>query len=309
MPLPIIFISGTTAIGKSDLALKVAEMYNGEIINADSIQVYKELNILTSRPSAQDEKLVPHHLYGHISGSERYNVSRWCEEVKNILKKNNKKNKLSIVVGGTGLYIESLLLGLSNIPKIPEKFKKKSHNLFFELGLNSFYSEVYKIDKKSCEKISHNDIQRLKRIWEVYNSTGVPLSEWIKNSKKKYFENSKNKIFVFLPIRKKIYKYVNDRFLKMLNEGAIEEVKKLLNHKLDLSLPIMKAHGVPEISQYLSGLITLEQCIEKGQQVTRNYAKRQITWWKSTKLKNFKIFEDFPINFDSNSLDFLKKIN
>ena len=191
MSLPIIFISGPTGIGKSELALKLASKTNGEIINADSMQVYKELKILTARPLDHDQKIVPHHLYGHVSGTYRYNVAEWCNETMSILKKNNQKKILSIIVGGTGLYIETLINGIANIPIISQEYKEQSSRLLLDLGLNKFYHEVYKIDKVSCEKISNKDSQRLKRIWEVYHSTGKTLSEWIFNNHKTFFTKVK----------------------------------------------------------------------------------------------------------------------
>ena len=188
MSLPIIFISGPTAIGKSELALNLAAKTHGEIINADSMQVYAELKILTARPSDQDKKIVPHHLYGHVSCAYRYNVEEWCNETISILKKNNQKKILSIIVGGTGLYIETLLNGIANISVVPEEYKEQSSRLLLDLGLEKFYHEVYKVDKDSCEAISKNDSQRLKRIWEVYYATGKTLSEWITNNHKIFFK-------------------------------------------------------------------------------------------------------------------------
>ena len=307
MSFPIIFISGPTAIGKSELALNLAKKIDSEIINADSMQVYKELNILTARPSDQDQNIVPHYLYGHISGANRYNVAEWCNETNLILKRNNQKKILSIVVGGTGLYINTLLNGISNIPVVAEEYKKQSNRLLLNLGLKKFYQAVYKIDKASCEKISKNDSQRLKRIWEVYYATGKSLSEWIANNHKILFKDYDYCVYLFFPNREEIYNNVNSRFVKMIDNGAIDEVKKLLSLNFDPSLPIMKAHGVPEISQYLSGTINLEECISKAQQAIRNYVKRQITWWKSSKLNNCIIFEHFPLNINIESLDFLKK--
>ena len=225
MSLPIIFISGPTAIGKSELALNFAKKNKGEIINADSMQVYKELNILTARPTNKDQELLPHHLYGHISAENRYNAAKWCDETISILKKNNQKKKLSIIVGGTGLYIKTLLNGIANIPVISEEYKKQSNKLISNLGLNKFYQEVYKIDKVSCEKISNKDIQRLKRIWEVYHSTGKTLSKWISNNHKIFFKDYDYRLYLFFPNRKEVYNKVNSRFVKMINNGAINEVK------------------------------------------------------------------------------------
>ena len=304
MTIPLIFIVGPTGIGKSKIAIKLAKEINGEIINADSMQVYSELNILTDRPSLKDQKIIPHHLYGYIKGSNRYNVARWCKDISEIINKNNNKNIYSIIVGGTGLYIDKLLNGLADIPEIPEILKKKSNETLLKLGNESFFKEVCKIDKSSCDKISKNDTQRLKRIWEVYQSTNKPLSKWINDNHFNYFNVLNYKIYLFIPSKDEIYKRVNKRFIHMVKIGAIEEVKKLLLLNLDNTLPVMKAHGVPEITKYLSGYYNLEECILKGQQVTRNYVKRQLTWWRSSKLDFQNIFRDFPSNIDIKLLNF-----
>ena len=309
MSLPIIFISGPTAIGKSELALNLAKKTRGEIINADSMQVYKELKILTARPSYQDQKKIPHHLYGHICAKHRYNVAEWCKEAISIIKKNNQKNKLTIVVGGTGLYIKTLLSGITNIPQVSEEYKEQSNKLLLDLGIEKFYFEVYKIDKYSCEKISKNDTQRLKRIWEVYQATGKTLSEWNVNKRALFLNDINYRFYLFIPPRKEIYTRVNKRFLLMIENGVIEEVKNLLSLNLNSSLPIMKAHGVPEIAQYLLGSINLENSISKAQQVTRNYVKRQVTWWKSIKINNITLFRQFPSDIDLELLNFSKNIN
>ena len=309
MKPPIIFISGPTAIGKSQFAIDLAKKNNGQIINADSMQVYKDLEILTARPTKKEKKNITHHLYGHILCSHRYSVAQWCKEIIPIIKKNDEKKIQSIVVGGSGLYINTLLNGIASIPDVPEEYKNKSNKLLTEIGKKKFYSIIHKIDKESCERISINDSQRLKRIWEVYYSTGKKLSEWIKVNQNNLIENYNFQVLLFFPAREEIYENVNNRFLKMIKLGAVEEVKKLLSMNLDPSLPIMKAHGVPEISQYLSGSISFDECISRGQQVTRNYVKRQFTWWKSSKIENCSIFSNFPSKININSLDFFKNIN
>ena len=306
---PLIFIVGPTAIGKSALAIKLAEKLNGEIINADSMQVYLNLNILTARPSKKDQKLIPHHLYGYIDGSIRYNVASWCNDINNIIKKNNKKGIYSIIVGGTGMYVDKLLHGLVQIPSIPESIKKESEKLLLKIGINNFIDKVKNIDEKSLNKISKNDTSRLRRIWEVYKYTNKNFTYWQNNKSKNFLYKPKYHIYLFTPDRNEIYNRVNNRFIKMIDRGAINEVKKLNKLNLDRSLPIMRAHGVPEISSYLEGLITVDECILKGQQVTRNYVKRQITWWKSSKFYNVSIFDYFPSNMDLESLDSLKKIH
>ena len=304
MPLPLIFIVGPTGIGKSEFAIKLAHHVKGEIINADSKQVYSELKILTARPSSKDESQIPHHLYGNINGSERYNVADWCKDTIPIIQKNNEKKKYSIFVGGTGLYIDKLLNGLAYLPYVSENYKIRSQKMLSDLGLEKFYSEVYKIDKISCEKISKNDIQRIRRIWEVYYCTGKPLSKWVKDKHHFFLKDINYNILLFTPNRQDIYKRVDKRFLSMIDKGVILEVEKLLSLNLDSSLPIMKAHGVPEISKYLAGSINLQECIAKAQQFTRNYVKRQLTWWKSSKLKFHTIFEEFPSNTDLKLLNF-----
>ena len=301
---PLIFIVGPTAIGKSDLAIKIAQKLNGEIINADSMQVYLNLNILTARPSKKDQKLTPHHLYGYIDGSIRYNVASWCNDTNNIIKKNNKKGVYSIIVGGTGMYVDKLLHGLIQIPSIPESIKKESEKLLIKIGIDNFIDKIKHIDEKSLNKISKNDASRLRRIWEVYRYTHKTLTFWLDNKNQNFLSNQKYQLYLFTPNRKEIYNRVNQRFINMIDSGAIDEVKKLNSLDFDKSLPIMRAHGVPEISNYLSGKTTLEECIHKGQQVTRNYVKRQLTWWRSSSLENLKYFDQFPSEIDTNLLNF-----
>lgn len=304
MILPIYFIVGPTAIGKSSLAVKVAKKLNGQIINVDSMQVYENLNILTARPSEQEMKEIKHHLYGHIKGSERYNVARWCEETSVIIKNCSKNNIPTVVVGGTGLYVDKLINGLVDTPSIPEDYKIKSEELLLNKGIKKFYNIVSEFDSEALKKINPNDLNRLKRIWEVFMYTKIPMSNWIKNKTKKFLDNPKYLLYLLLPDREKNYERVNKRFVKMIDNGAVEEVKQLLKLNFDKSLPVMRAHGVPEISLYLDKKIVLEECINKGQQVTRNYVKRQHTWWSSTNLRIHQQINHFPDEIDINSMKF-----
>ena len=301
--MSIYFIVGPTAIGKSDLALRIAQHINGEIINADSMQVYKNLNILTARPQKQDLKKIKHHLYGHIEGFNRYNVAHWCNESLNIIKKNNNKKPL-IFVGGTGMYIDKLINGLFNIPTIPENLKKQSEKELNKLGINKFYEEVIKVDKEAAIKINSNDSIRLRRIWEIFMHTKIPMSTWTKKNEKKFIQNDDYYLYLFLPNREKNYERVNNRFVKMVESGAINEVKSLLKLNLDKSLPIMKAHGVPELSSYIMNDGELEECIKDGQKVTRNYVKRQHTWWNSSTLKIHQKITEFPDEIDIKMINF-----
>ena len=297
----IYFITGPTAIGKSSFALKLAEQINGEIINADSMQIYKELDIVSARPSTSDKKLIKHHLYGYVSGSERYNVEKWCTDASKIINLLNTKDKTSIFVGGTGLYIDTLINGISNVPKIPESIKKQSSFLFNKVGPPNFYKLVKDIDYESVKNIQPNDSQRLKRVWEVYNHTKRKLSDFKKNSNKKFIDTLDYKIILFLPNRNENYQRVNKRVLLMIDNGAINEIKKLKELNYNTDLPIMRAHGVPEIISYLDKDLSLEDCIKNMQLVTRHYVKRQHTWWNSSKLKIFRKIDQFPSEIDIKS--------
>ncbi len=295
-------IAGPTASGKSELAISLANKINGAVINSDSMQVYKNLQILTARPSSSEMKNIDHHLYGFVDGSERYNVERWCNDATEIIKKISANNLTPILVGGTGLYIYTLINGLIDIPPIPEKIKIESEKILQELSKDFLINQIENIDPDSLKEVNHNDTVRLRRIWEVFESTGKKFSEWKLNKNKKFITNYKFKILLFLPDREKNYQVVNTRFVNMINVGAVEEVKKLLELDLHDSLPVMRAHGVPEIKKYLANESSLEECISKGQQVTRNYVKRQHTWWNSSNLDIFQKFDKFPSEIDLNSI-------
>ena len=295
-------IAGPTATGKSDLSISLAKKINGVVINSDSMQVYENLEILTARPSLSEMKNINHHLYGFVDGRERYNVERWCNDATEIIKKTSAKNLTPILVGGTGLYINTLINGLVDLPSIPESIKIESEKILQEFGKDFLINQIKNVDPESLNEINHNDTVRLRRIWEVFESTGKKFSEWKLNKNKKFITDYKFKILLFLPDREKNYQVVNSRFVKMMKSGAVEEVKKLLELNLNDSLPVMRAHGVPEIKKYLANESTLEECINKGQQVTRNYVKRQHTWWNSSNLEIFQKFDKFPSEIDINSI-------
>ena len=295
-------IAGPTATGKSDLSISLANKVNGAVINSDSMQVYKNLEILTARPSINEMKSIDHHLYGFVDGNERYNVERWCNDAAAVIKKTSGNNLTPILVGGTGLYINTLINGLIDLPSIPELIKIESEKILQEFGKDFLINQIKNIDPESLKEINYNDTVRLRRIWEVFESTGKKFSEWKLNKNKKFITNYNIKILLFLPDREKNYQVVNSRFVNMMKRGAVEEVKKLLELNLHNSLPIMRAHGVPEIMKYLANEINLEECINKGQQVTRNYVKRQHTWWNSSKLQIFQQFDKFASEIDINSI-------
>ena len=299
----IYLITGPTASGKSKFAIDLSKKIKGEIVNADSMQIYKELKIITARPSQLDNKKIKHHLYGYVDGSNRYNVEKWCQDASQVIKSLNKKNINPIFVGGTGLYIDTLINGIASIPSVPESIRNDSKNLLEKVGKEEFYKIVKKIDEDSIKLIFPNDIQRLRRIWEVFNYSNKKFSEWKKNKNKKFITSLDYKILLFLPDRKKNYERVNKRVLTMIKSGAIEEIENLLKFNYNKDLPIMRAHGVPEISAYLKNKITLEDCIKKIQLVTRHYVKRQNTWWNSSNLQIFKKITEFPDNLDKNLIN------
>jgi len=292
-------IAGPTAIGKSDFAIELARKINGVIINADSMQVYNNLHILTARPSSEDIKKIDHYLYGYVEGSERYNVAKWCNEASKKINTCFKKGLVPILVGGTGMYIDTLINGLTDIPSIPEEIKLLSKKILIEDGKESLINKIKNFDEASLININLNDNMRLRRIWEVFTSTKKTFSEWKKQKNKIFISNYDLKILLFLPDRKKNYEIVNLRFKKMIEDGAIDEVKKLIKLNLNNSLPVMRAHGVPEIKNFLEKKITIEECIVRSQQVTRNYVKRQHTWWNSSNLQILQKFDKFPVEIDA----------
>ena len=272
----IIIIAGPTASGKTSFAIKLAKELDGEIINADSLQIYSENPILSAQPTALEKQNIPHHLFGYVSGGEEYNVARWiddaCNKIKNI-------NKTPIIVGGTGLYLKHLMFGLSPVPDIASEIRQEARELLDKVGSDEFHKILQKIDPGSAAKIEPNNSKRALRAYEVIKATGKSLLDW-QGQNSQYFPLSSFKLIILQPDREILYQNCNQRFLDMLDLGALEEVKYLLTKNYSPIMGIMKSHGVPELSKYLLGEWSLEQAIEKSQQVVRNYAKRQTTWFK-----------------------------
>ena len=274
-------IFGPTASGKSSKAIQIAKKYNSTIINADSIQVYKELRLITSRPSIEDEKNFDHKLYGFLQGNQNCTVSMWLESIKKEIKACFENNKLPIIVGGTGMYLKSLIDGISMIPNIPISVKEETKRKIKEKGLKHIYEIL--LNENNNLKINANDDQRIQRAYNVFVSTGKMIEEWnLKN--KQLIEDLEFDIFIQDYDRLEAYKNCESRFDKMLESGGIDEVKKLLEMNYDPSLSIMKAIGVREISKYLNNEISFLEASSLAKQKTRNYIKRQITWIKSNNI-------------------------
>ena len=277
MSKKIILLAGPTASGKSKLAIHLAKKINGEIINADSMQIYKEFTILSSRPSKKETSQVKHHLYGLISVKKYYSAGDWLKEVKKKINLCLRKKKIPIVVGGTGLYFNTITKGISKIPNIDIKTRNKVRNLFKKIGYSNFYKKLLEIDPKVKNKILPTDSQRALRAYEVMLKTKKSLFDWISNTKSDFVDYDIRKIFINIP-RDELLKKISKRTDTMFKSNCIDEVKKFNKLKLNKSLSANKLIGVQEINSYLKELITLDQCKELVNIKTRQYAKRQNTW-------------------------------
>jgi tRNA dimethylallyltransferase len=301
----IILIAGPTGSGKSEIALRLAKKINGEIINADSMQVYKEIKILSARP--ENFSNVSHYLYGNISVKNNFSAGEWLKKVKVNLKKIIKKKKQPIFVGGTGLYFKLLTEGISNIPKIPDSIRTKARKLNAKLGNDEFYDLLIKLDPLIQNRIKKNDTHRLIRAYEVIIFTKKSLINWQKKNKN-YFSNYYFvKIFID-PENSFLQKLLRLRLKKMFELGVVDEVKKFLKLKINKSLPANKILGIEEIKKYLDKKIPLEQAFEETFIRTRRYVKRQRTWfrghmkdWTSIFNPNFDILTKKIINLVTSS--------
>lgn len=277
----VFVVFGPTASGKSDLGIFLSELKNGEIINADSVQIYDALPNLTAQPSKKDMEKIPHHLYGILSPEENNSVGTWLslvdKEIKNVI----ANGKTPVVIGGTGMYVSALLNGINHIPEIEKSIRDNAKNLFSELGIAGFYEELISLDQKVIGIISPKDSQRMIRAYEVKKATGISITDWWKNPDRKHIKYNFYKIFVNPP-REDLYAKCDARFIKMIDNNVIDEVISLKRKYKNLEkLGIYKAIGVKEILSMLNKEITVNEMIAKAQQSTRNYAKRQITWFKN----------------------------
>ena len=296
----IILIFGPTASGKSKFAIKLAKKLNGEIINADSIQVYKELNILSARPLNSDLKIIKHHLYGFLSVKKNFSTGDWLKLVNKKIIELKKKKKTVIIVGGTGLYFKALTDGLVKIPKISLKIRNQVRALHTKLGSKKFFLKLIKIDPLSKNHINPLDTQRSIRAYEIKLFTKKSMYEWFKSTKSKYEKEDFYKIYIDCP-REQLLERIKIRAYKMIKKGAIKEVKKFLKIGVPKSRSAYKAIGISEFKEYIDKKIQIEEVIDKISIKTRQYAKRQTTWGRGNMLDWIKIHP--------NSLNkFLKKI-
>jgi tRNA dimethylallyltransferase len=296
----IVLIYGPTASGKSNFAIKLAKKINGEIINADSMQVYKELKVLSARPFKKNFQKIKHHLYGFQSVKKNFSTGDWLKLVNQKILEIKKRKKVPILVGGTGLYFKSLIEGLVNIPNIPIKFREKIRSLHKKIGSKNFFLKLVKIDPLAKKHINLSDTQRVIRAYEVKKFTKKSLYDWFQNTKSNYEQKDFYKIYIDFP-RDELIKKITSRAVEMIKKGAILEVKKFIKLKVAKNKSANKAIGVTEIKEYIDKKIEINEVIEKISIKTRQYAKRQTTWSRGNMLDWKKM--------KPNSLNkFLKKI-
>ena len=296
----IILIYGPTASGKSNFAIKLAKKINGEIVNADSMQVYKELKILSARPLPKDYKNINHHLYGFQSVKTNFSSGDWLKLVNKKILDIKKRNRTPILVGGTGLYFKAITEGLVNIPNIPIRLKSKIRLLHKKIGTKKFFSELVKLDPISKNFVKPTDTQRIIRAYEVKLFTKRSIYDWFKSTRSDYENDDFLKIYIDYP-RAELIKRISDRTKDMIKNGAISEVKKFIRLKVPRVKTASKAIGIAEIREYLEKKIGISEVVEKISIKTRQYAKRQSTWGRGNMMDWNKI-KSVDLN------KFLKKI-
>ncbi len=296
----IFLIYGPTASGKSEFAIKLAKKIKGEIINADSMQVYKDLKILTARPLKKNFQSIKHHLYGFQNSNISFSTGNWLKLAIKKINQIKKRKKIPILVGGTGLYFKALTEGLVEIPTVPLQFRNRIRKLQKKIGQDKFYKKLLKIDPLVENQINPKDIQRSVRAYEVKLFTKKSITEWYKSTRSNFKTNDFYKIIINYP-RISLIKKINLRTNQMLEIGAISEVKKFLRFKISKDKSISKAIGITEIGDYLKNLTDKEEVIRKISIKTRQYAKRQMTWARGH-MTTWKKISPFRLN------NFLKKI-
>jgi tRNA dimethylallyltransferase len=277
----IILIAGPTASGKSALALVLAEKLGGTIVNADSMQVYGDLRIITARPTPEEERRVPHRLYGHIDAAVNFSVGRWCTEAADALAAIKREGRTAIVVGGTGLYFSALTRGLAAVPPIPAQIRDEVRTRLVNEGVAKLYAELAQRDPATAERLTPRDRSRVTRALEVVLATGRSLTQWHEDNMPASVDAARAVKVFLTPDRDELLRRIDARFDAMMTAGAMDEVRALAARKLDASLPAMKAHGVPWLIRHLNGEIALAEAVEGGKRDTRQYTKRQATWFRN----------------------------
>lgn len=276
----VVLIAGPTASGKSALALGLARRCGGEIVNTDSMQVYRDLRVLTARPTPQEEQEAPHRLYGHVDGAVNYSVGRYLDDAARLMGDAAARGKHLIFVGGTGLYFKALLEGLSDVPPVPQAIRDTVRADSEGRTAPELHAELSRRDPETAATLAPNDRLRILRALEVLAATGQPLASF-RGRKQPGSLAARDPVRIFLaPDRDWLRGRIDARFHAMIGEGALDEVGALAARELDPALPVMRAHGVPALIAHVRGAIGLDEAIAQGQADTRRYAKRQFTWFR-----------------------------
>ena len=290
---PILIVAGPTASGKSSLALAAADKYNGVIINCDAMQVYRELRLITARPSSEDEAKVSHKLYGVIPAAEACSAGIWRELAVAEIETCWRADRLPIVTGGTGLYIRALMEGLTDIPEIPREIREEVTERRDQIGPEAFRKELAKFDPVSAERLNPTDSQRMIRAYEVYLGTERSLTDWHQDAPATPPLEANYQSIVFEPPRDELYAKCEARIDWMIDNGVLDEVRVLMELNLEPSLPAMKALGVPELITHLRDKMTLEDAVSAAKQATKRYAKRQMTWFRGQIVQKHRVNEQY----------------
>lgn len=275
-----VLIAGPTASGKSALALALAEATGGVIINTDSMQVYRDLRIITARPTQEEEARAPHYLYGYCDAAVNCSAGSWVIDAAEALARARAQNRLPIFIGGTGLYFKALTQGLSAVPPVPAAVRDNVRARLERNGVEALHAELARLDPEAGHRLKPRDQVRIARALEVIEATGRPLKDWHRDGQPPLLPEGGNVALFLAPERQELYARIDRRFVTMLQAGALEEVAALAARRLDPLLPAMKAHGVPALIRHLAGEMSLEAATEIGQADTRHYAKRQFTWFR-----------------------------
>ena len=277
----IILIAGPTASGKSALALALAERHGGVIVNADSMQVYRDLRIITARPTPEEERRAPHRLYGHVDAAENYSVGRWYGDVAAALTAITQEARPAIITGGTGLYFTALTRGLAAVPPIPAEIRAEVRGRLASEGAVALHADLVARDPVAAERLQPGDRARVTRALEVVLATGRSLFDWHEDNKPACVDLARAAKVFLKPDRDELLRRIDARFDAMIEAGALEEVRALAARKLDRNLPAMKAHGVPWLIRHLDGEIALAEAVAHAKLETRQYTKRQATWFRN----------------------------
>jgi tRNA dimethylallyltransferase len=275
-----VLIAGPTASGKSALALALAEAHGGVVINADSMQVYRDLRVLTARPTREEEVTAPHLLYGHVDAAVNFSAGAWVADAAVALAEARAQNRLPIFVGGSGLYFKALTRGLSAVPPIPPDVREDVRARLQQDGVETLHALLMQRDPASAERLKPRDRTRIARALEVVEATGRSLTDWHRDGLPPLLPPGTFSAVFLGPERDELYARIDARLGAMLKSGALDEVKALASRKLDSLLPAMKAHGVPALIRHIAGELTLEEAAVIGRADTRHYAKRQFTWFR-----------------------------